>query len=106
MACPYTVAAGEAFEITIATFGGGCETAGDTAVVVSAAGADVWVYDLTTATQPEVACEDILRRHTHTVTLRFDQPGQMVLRVWGRRVGPETPGLGVPTVLEHTITVE
>ena len=106
LTAPDTVTAGEEFEITIATFGGGCETVGDTAVVVSAAGADVWVYDFTTATQPEVACEDILRRLTHTVTLRFDQPGERVLRVWGRRVGPETPGLGVPTVLEQTFNVQ
>jgi hypothetical protein len=40
------------------------------------------------------------------VTLTFDQPGERVLRVWGRRVGPETPGLGVPTVLEQTFNVQ
>ncbi len=106
LTAPDSVAAGEDFEITIATFGGGCESAGDASLVVGSAGADVLVYDFTSAVSPDIACTDQLQRFTHTLTLRFDQPGEMVLRVWGRRMGPETPGLGVPTVLEHTITVE
>ncbi len=106
LTAPDTVAVGEDFEITVSTFGGGCESAGDTAVVIGAAGADVFVYDFTTATSPDVACEAILHRLTHTATLRFDQPGEMVIRVWGRQVGPETPAQGVPTVIEHTVTVQ
>lgn len=64
------------------------------------------VYDFTEATHPGVVCIAVIKRLPHTVTLRFEKPGEAVIRVWGRRVGPETPPLGVPTVLEHPITIK
>jgi hypothetical protein len=64
------------------------------------------VYDLTTATQPDVACTAVLKRLPHTATLRFTQPGEALIRIWGRRVGPETPPDGVPVVLEHRVIVQ
>ena len=103
---PETVKAREEFEVTISTFGGGCEREGDTFVVVTSAGASVMVYDFTTATSPEVVCTQELKRLNHTVTLRFAEPGEMLIRVWGRRVGPDTPPVGVPILIEHPVTVE
>jgi hypothetical protein len=64
------------------------------------------VYNFTTATHPGVACTMILKRIPHTVSLRFTKTGEAFIRVWGRRVGGDSPGLGVPVVLEKRITVK
>lgn len=103
---PTSVRAGEEFQVTITTFGGGCERKGDEGVLLTETGATVMVYDFTQATRPGVPCTDILKQLTHTVTLRFTQPGQAVIQIWGRRVGPDTPPSGVPIVLERRITVQ
>jgi len=102
---PETAQAGEPFSLTISTFGGGCDSAGDTSVVMEPDGATVLVYDFTAATGPDVVCPAILNRLDHTVTLQFDAPGEKTIRVWGRRVGADTPVSGVPTVIEHQIVV-
>lgn len=106
LAAPSTARVREDFKITITTFGGGCERAGQTGVVMTASGASVMVYDLTAATHPGVICTAVIKRLPHQVTLRFEKPGEALIRIWGRRVGPETPPLGVPVVLEHPVTVE
>jgi hypothetical protein len=103
---PDAVRVNEDFKVTITTFGGGYERMGETSVVITATGASVMVYDFTEATHPGVVCIAVIKRLPHTVTLRFEKPGEAVIRVWGRRVGPETPPLGVPTVLEHPITIK
>jgi hypothetical protein len=103
---PATVQAGEAFQVTVNTFGGGCETAGNTQVALSDDGATLAVFDQTTATSPDVVCTAILKRLAHTVNLTFDKPGEYTLAVVGRRVGPETPAEGIPFTVEHTVTVE
>jgi hypothetical protein len=103
---PATVRAGQEFPVTITTFGGGCERKGDEGVILSENGATMMVYDFTTATRPGVPCTTILNRFTHTVTLRFTQPGQALIQVWGRRVGPDTPLAGVPIVIERRVTVQ
>lgn len=105
LTAPDTVQAGEEFQITITTYGGGCERAGDTSVIMADASAAVMVYDFTTATHPGVVCTAILKRMPHDVTLRFAKPGAAVIQVWGRRVGPGTPLAGVPTMLEHRVLV-
>jgi hypothetical protein len=92
--------------VTITTFGGGCDRAADAAAIVDAAGATLVAYDFTRATTPDVVCTAILQRLTHTVTVRFDQPGDMVLRLWGRRVGPDTSAAGVPEVIEQHVLVQ
>ena len=102
---PATALAGEDFQVTITTTGSGCERAADTGVIVSENGATVMVYDFTRATRPGVACADILKRLRHTVTLRFTKRGKALIRVWGRRVGSDTPMAGAPTVLERHVTV-
>jgi hypothetical protein len=103
---PAAVPAGQDFDLVIAAFGSGCERAGDDAVVYTPDGAAVFVYDFTAATKPGIACPAILVRLTHTLTLRFDQPGERHIQIWGRRVGPETTGLGLPIVLEHRVMVQ
>jgi hypothetical protein len=106
LTAPDTVAAGADFDITITTVGGGCERAGDTAVLLAETSASVMVYDFTAATHPGVVCTAILKRLPHTASVRFDKPGEALIRVWGRRVGPETPPAGQPIVLEHRVMVQ
>ena len=106
LSAPTDVRVGEEFEIKITTFGGGCEREGPTSVVISAAGATVMVYDITSATHPGVVCIAVVKRLPHSVILRFDKPGEATIRVWGRRIGADTPPVGVPTVLEHRVTIK
>jgi hypothetical protein len=103
---PATVRAGEGFFVTITTFGGGCESAGDESVILAEASATVLVYDFTVATSPGVACTAIRKGLIHTVALRFVEPGEAVIRVWGRRVAAGTPPLGEPVVIERRILVQ
>lgn len=102
---PTVVRLGEEFQVTINTFGGGCERAGDTSVLVSDTGATIMVYDFTTAIRPGIACTMVLKRMPHVVPMRITQPGEAVIRIWGRRIGSDTPPVGVPTVIEHRIQV-
>ncbi|MCC6187787.1 MAG: META domain-containing protein [Anaerolineales bacterium] len=106
LTAPDRVAAGQTFEITISTFGGGCEEVGEAVVVRTLDGAVIFVYDTTTAVGPEVACTAELKRLAHTANLRFDEPGAMRIEIWGRRVGPETGPVGAPVVLALTVVVE
>ena len=103
---PSTVAVGEEFKITITTFGSGCEREGTSSTIITATGASIMVYDITAAIRPGVICAAVIKRLPHEVILRFDKPGQGVIRVWGRRVGPDTPPVGVPVVLEHPVTIK
>ena len=105
LVAPDAVMAGEDFQVTITTIGGGCEREADTGVIVSEDGATVMVYDFTKATHPGVACTLILKHLRHTVTLRFTKRGKALIRVWGRKVGSDTPLAGAPTVLERRVTV-
>jgi hypothetical protein len=106
LAAPSTAQVGEDFKITITTFGGGCERAAQAGVVMTASGASVMIYDLTAATHSGIICTAVIKLLRHQVTLRFEKPGEALIRIWGRRVGPETPPFGVPVVIEHPISVE
>jgi len=106
VSAPATVPAGQEFQITITTFGGGCERKGDEGVLLAENGATVMVYDFTTATRPGVPCTAIYSRFTHTVTLRFTQPGEKLIQVWGRRTDPSAPLAGVPLIIERRVTVQ
>ncbi|HEX4947892.1 MAG TPA: hypothetical protein VFZ34_14565 [Blastocatellia bacterium] len=103
---PKTVRVSEDFQVMITTYGGGCERAGDTGVVLSQTGATIMVYDFTVATHPGVACTMVFKRLPHTVTLRFTEPGEKVIQVWGRRAGGATTPLGTPVLLERKVTVQ
>ena len=102
---PNRVRAGEDFQVTITTFGGGCERAGGADVSMAANTATVSVYDFSTA-GPDVACTLELKRMPRSVTLRFPTPGEALIRVQGVRVGQATPPAGIPAVLEQRLTVE
>jgi len=103
---PHGVKAGKEFDVKITTQGGGCEREGDTSVVMTENGASVTLYDFTTATQAATPCTKILKTFSHTATLKFDQPGEMLLRVWGRAIAADTPPDGQPVVVEKKIKVE
>jgi hypothetical protein len=75
-------------------------------VILSATGADLIVYDVTSATHPQVMCAAVLKRLRHHVTLTFEKPGEALLRVWGRRVAADTPPLGAPALVERRITIQ
>lgn len=99
---PDTVRAGVDFPVAATTLGGGCERAGETEVSVSGGLATVTPYDYTVRT---ASCTDILRFLPHTATLRFATPGRAVVRLQGRRVGPDTPRDGVPVTVEKQVIV-
>jgi hypothetical protein len=105
LVAPSAVPIGEDFQVTITTIGSGCEREADAGVIVSEDGATVMVYDFTKANRPGVACAMIHKRLRHTVTLRFTKRGKALIRVWGRRVGSDTPLAGAPIVLERRVTV-
>lgn len=106
LVAPSSVEVRENFRIIINTFGGGCESKGHTSVILSAQGATLLVYNITVATRPDVICTAVVKRIPHTAMLRFDKPGEALIRIWGRRVGAETPPLGMPFVLEHRVLVK
>lgn len=99
---PDTVRAGTDFQVTATTLGGGCERAGETEAQVSGGVATITPFDYT---EIGVDCPDILRHLPHTATLRFAAPGEAVVRVQGRRVGPDTPREGVPHTVEKRVVV-
>jgi len=102
---PEAVKVGEDFNVTINTFGGGCESKGDEGVILGEDSAVVMVYDFTVATRPGVICTAIAQTFPHTVILRFTKTGDAVIRIWVRRIGPDTPPEGVPIVLERRVKV-
>jgi hypothetical protein len=104
LTAPDTVEAGVDFPVTITTFGGGCESVGGAEVALSGATATVTVYDYTVSGE-NVACPDVLRRFPRTTTVRFAGAGTGVLRIVGRRLGPETDWRGVTTTIEKEIVV-
>ncbi|HVF46907.1 MAG TPA: hypothetical protein VNA17_05010 [Pyrinomonadaceae bacterium] len=102
---PVSVGAGKDFTVTIKTSGNGCVSQGDTSVIVGESGADIFVYDTTTATGPGTICTMIYKQFEHKATLRFDQKGEGLIRIWARRAGDKTP-LGNPVVVEKGIAVK
>ncbi len=77
---PSTAAVGQAFSITISTFGNSC---------VSPAGADVVVDGLVATVTPYDAvsgetCNDYLKPYPRTLQLLFGQSGTATIRVNGR----------------------
>ncbi|HSE41226.1 MAG TPA: hypothetical protein VLH08_10730, partial [Acidobacteriota bacterium] len=78
----------------------------ETSVIMEETSASIFVYDFTTATQPGVPCTKIFKRLSHSATLNFKNPGEVTLRLWGRRIGSDTPPGGEPMILEKKITIE
>lgn len=100
---PASVRAGSKFDITIKTGGNGCSSMGDTGVVLGEQSADIFVYDLTSATKPGTMCTMIFKQFDHKARLKFSQKGEAVIRVWVREAG-DSP-MGKPVVIERKIIV-
>jgi hypothetical protein len=103
---PKSIKAGKDFEVKILTAGGGCEREGETSVIMEEASASIFVYDFTSATAPGTVCTQIFKRLSHTATLNFKNPGEITIRLWGRRIGSDTPPGGEPMILEKKVKVE
>lgn len=78
---PATVTAGQDFVVTVVTFGSGC---------ASPDGAEVQVDEMTVAITPydriptgSFRCEKSLQPLPRDITLRFDSPGRITIRVIG-----------------------
>ncbi|MEO7648259.1 MAG: hypothetical protein ABIV11_08500 [Gemmatimonadaceae bacterium] len=71
---------GRTVTVSVTTYGGGCESKGETEVAVNGLTAVVTPYDYTsTATG---ACTDILRSFVHSTSIQFAGPGtaQIIVR--------------------------
>jgi hypothetical protein len=102
---PSFVNVGERFTVTITTTGSGCERLGDTGILMGERDANLMVYDYTSANRPGVACTMIFKHLKREIPLTFTQPGEAVLRVWGRGQKQDSPSGGEPMVIERRIEV-
>ena len=93
------ISAGKDVEAVITTGGNGCVSMGDTSFVMTESGADVFVYDMTSATRPGTMCTMIYRHFEHKVMLRFEKAGPATIRVWVKQ-GDK------PAVIEKKIVVK
>lgn len=103
---PARVPAGQDFQVEITTSGNGCVSAGESALILAEKSADIFVYDRTTAVRPGTVCTMILKKLPHTVTLRFDEPGEATIRIWGRKQGGDgSSPLGEPVIIEKRVLI-
>lgn len=96
---PEAATAGEAFPVTIRTYGGGCVRQGTTEVSVEGSTARLRPRDLH---KQSAVCTAELRVFTHQVSVRFAEPGSATLHVYGVRItrgGEEEPMVVTRTVL-------
>ena len=102
---PTSVSVGERFTITITTTGSGCDRLGDTGVLLGERDAVIYVYDFTSANRPGVMCTMIFKHLTREIPLSFSQPGEAVIRVWGRRSTQDGAPGGEPFLVERRVQV-
>lgn len=81
---PRTAELEQPFVVTVTTYGGGCIEKGETEVKVEALRAEVRPYDYDT-TPVNGDCDDELRLHEHTTTLRFEEVGTAEIVFYGRK---------------------
>ncbi len=81
---PDSAAVGVPFEVRMTTFGGGCESRGDTEALVGGRHALIIPYDNSTS-NPDGACPDILHAFEHQVALSFESAGDAQVTVRGRK---------------------
>lgn len=101
---PDSARVGVGFEVTVTTFGGGCDRAGEIEAEIRGLVATLHPYDYTRKDGGAV-CEPGVRRLPRTTTLRFAEPGNALIRMQGRRVGPNTPPGGVTIQVERLVRV-
>lgn len=80
---PDTVDAGEPFEVSVRTYGGGCLTKGDTEVEIRGRRVDVVPYDVHSG---ENICTDNLAVFDHRVTVTIAEPGPAEVRIRGNEM--------------------
>lgn len=104
LAAPDTVVAGEPFEVTVVTDGGGCHVRAD-GVEVDASGEalELRPYDIVQIpVSSRAACTAILRHFPRTATVVLQEPGRRLLRVVGGS-GPDPESN--PVVVERAVVV-
>ena len=94
---PESVAAGEPFEVSVRTYGGGCILQDRTDVEGSGMVADVRPYDRHVSAP---ICTTELRLFNHTATVTFPERGTGRIRVHGMRAPAD-----VPLVVERRVEV-
>lgn len=100
---PSTARAGVPFEVIVRTIGpNGCWSAGDTPVEYAAGEVRITPYDVHSGAQ---ACTELLGYLPHRVQVKLDAPGEVTLRVQGRRVVNGVVEQD-PTVITHTVVVQ
>ena len=83
-----TVDAGVPFAVSVRTYGGGCESLGDTEVEIAGSVVSLRPYDFTV--RGGGACTDILNEFSHDVTVVMATPGPLELRVHGLELPADT----------------
>lgn len=102
---PDRVQVGETFIATVTTIGlNGCWRPVDEEVSMEGLAAEIVPFD-TDARDEDLACTTALASLEHSVELSFDQPGEAVLTVQGRRVIGKTQDESEPLTLETTVSV-
>ena len=84
------VPSGRTVTVSVTTYGGGCESQGETEVVVNGLNAVVTPYDYTKVPVGG-ACTDILRSFVHTTSIQFAGPGTAQITVRGLGWRTRTP---------------
>ena len=94
---PGQVVAGQEFEVTIRTVGGGCVRKGDTEVEVVRGTATVTPYDRFALPRPGLGCLPTAETFQHTAPVTFPDAGDAVVVVRVREQGSDEPiGLRFP----------
>lgn len=95
---PETVAAGQAFDITVSTYGNGCFSQGETVVSQTSAASvliepfdEVFMFSGDVAEGELFVCNSIGHRFYHTVTVRFDRSGFAFVTVRGWALPEDEP---------------
>lgn len=99
---PDTVTAGEAFTVTVRTYGGGCTSKGSTRVEDTVEGGVLITPIDVTREGPDVVCPGILKRLTHEAAVTFEATGERTVTVRGRRVAD---GVDEVILLDRTVEV-
>lgn len=96
---------GRRVDLSITTYGGGCESKGITEVVLNGLNADVTPYDYTA--QPGTTCTRELRSFVHQASLQFAEGGTAQIRIRGIDIRARTSGnpLGDTVTVVRTVAI-
>lgn len=108
-----TVRVGEPLTVEVTSYGGGCEAQGSGEVAVEGLEADIHVFDYTFVPLPAApgmehvahVCTTPLKMFRKRFPVHFDQRGEAVVRVHGKRRDVRTPGRDLPEVVTLRVRV-